>query len=324
MIESPSISVIIPTFNRAHLLPRAIKSVLDQTYGSFELIVVDDGSQDDTKAVVNAFDDPRVRYIRLDRNSGTSCVPRNVALKAARSKYVAFQDSDDEWSPVKLEKQIKIFEHAPPELGIVYSDMWRVGGTERTYLTAPSVGKQHGLIFRDALNYALIGIGIVTTLIRKECFTTAGGFDEALPTFIDAELFIRFAKHFSFHHIPEPLIKYHETKGSTSSNYASSASARKMILEKYFGSISEDPKVLANHYFGIGFALCQSQDMSAGRAYFLSAFRKQPSNPAFLPAFLSASMGPRAYKAILSAYRKIRPAFAPAPTVAGNSGRATE
>ena len=306
MIESPKISVIIPTFNRAHLLPRAIKSVLDQSYGNFELIVADDASQDHTDMVVKAFDDARIRYIRLDHNSGTSSVPRNQALKIARGNYMAFQDSDDEWFPEKLEKQIKIFEHASSELGIVYSDMWRVCGTQKRYFAAPSTSKECDLLFNDVLNYSLIGIGIGTTLIRKECFSKTGGFDETLPTFIDAELFIRFSKYFRFHHIGEPLVKYYETDGSTSSSYISAALARKMILKKYSNDISESPMLMANHFFGIGFALCQSQDMNAGKKYFLKAFRTYPSNPMFLFAFWAALMGEKAYRKALFVYRKVR------------------
>ena len=306
MIENPKISVIIPTFNRAHLLPKSIKSVLNQTYGNFELIVADDASQDHTDMVVKAFDDARIRYIRLDKNSGTSSVPRNQALKIARGNYMAFQDSDDEWLPEKLEKQIKILEPAPAELGIIYSDMWRICGAQKKYFAAPSVSKEFDLNFNDVLNYALIGIGIGTTLIRKECFSKAGGFDETLPTFIDAELFIRFSKHFRFHHIGEPLIKYYETDGSTSSSYISAALARKMILKKYSNHISGNSMLLANHFFGIGFALCQGQDMNAGKRYFLKAFRIYPLNPMFLFAFCAALMGKRVYGKALFVYRKIR------------------
>ena len=99
------ISVIIPTYNRASLLPRALDSVLRQTWEDLEVIVVDDASRDDTPQVMAACTDPRVRYIRLEKNSG-ACVARNTGVAQARGEWIAFQDSDDLWLPEKLEKQM--------------------------------------------------------------------------------------------------------------------------------------------------------------------------------------------------------------------------
>lgn len=100
----PTVSVVIPTYNRAHLVGRAIQSVLNQTYQDFEIIVVDDGSTDNTEEVVKSFNDPRIRYIRHDQNRGGSAA-RNTGIKMARGEYIAFQDSDDEWLPEKLESR---------------------------------------------------------------------------------------------------------------------------------------------------------------------------------------------------------------------------
>ena len=99
------VSVILPTFDRAELLPRSIGSVLAQTDGHLELIVVDDGSSDDTEGVVARLADPRVRYLRLPENRGLPAA-RNAGIAIARGEYVAFQDSDDVWAPDKLARVV--------------------------------------------------------------------------------------------------------------------------------------------------------------------------------------------------------------------------
>jgi len=133
----PIVSVIIPTYIRAHVLAKAIQSLLNQTYQDFEIIVVDDGSIDNTEEVVKSFNDPRIRYIRHKENCGGSAA-RNTGIRAAYGECIAFQDSDDEWLPEKLEKQMQVFENAPAEVGVVYTGFRRIqgrskAGSEPTY-----------------------------------------------------------------------------------------------------------------------------------------------------------------------------------------------
>lgn len=112
--NNPTVSVIIPTYNRAHLVGRAIQSVLNQTYQNFEVIVIDDGSTDDAEEVLKSFKDERVRYIRLRENSGGSAVPRNTGLNAARGEYIAVLDDDDFWlDEDRLKKQVKFLNTHP-------------------------------------------------------------------------------------------------------------------------------------------------------------------------------------------------------------------
>ena len=121
MSAQPStISVIVPTYNRGHLLERALRSVLTQTHQQLELIIVDDGSVDNTADVVSTYDaDSRVRYIRHQDNLGSS-VARNTGIRHAQGEYIAFLDSDDEWLPTKLEKQMLLFQYGSlPRLGAV-------------------------------------------------------------------------------------------------------------------------------------------------------------------------------------------------------------
>ena len=128
--STPTVSVVIPTHNRSDLLPRAIRSVFAQTFQDWEVIVVDDGSTDDTAAVVRSFRDERVRYVKLERNSGPSRA-RNVGIDGARGRYLAFLDSDDEYLPHKLETQLRQFQTNPyklARLGVVLGHRRVQGG----------------------------------------------------------------------------------------------------------------------------------------------------------------------------------------------------
>jgi len=119
--QKEKVSIIIPTYNRAHLIERSIRSILNQTYEDFELLIVDDGSTDNTKEVVEGIVDARIRYISCATNGGAAKA-RNVGIAEAKYDYIAFQDSDDEWHPDKLEKQMKVMETASPDTGLVYCE----------------------------------------------------------------------------------------------------------------------------------------------------------------------------------------------------------
>lgn len=270
--NNPKVSVIIPTYNRAHLIGRAIQSVLNQSYRDFEIIVVDDGSSDNIGEVVKSFNDERIRYIRHKENKGAAAA-RNTGIEAARGEFIAFQDSDDEWLPEKLEKQMKVFKNAPEEVGVVYTDMMRITGNKKKYFHSPKIMPEDKIIYERALDYGVMNIGIQTTLIKKECFDKAGIFDEKFPRFIDLEFFIRLSKYYYFYRIKEPLVSYFDADKGITSNTKALITARKLILEKYFEDIKKDKKVLANHYLGIGASLCANREIEEGKSYFAKAFK---------------------------------------------------
>ena len=116
----PVISVITATYNHSHLLGRCIQSVLNQTFQDFELIIVNDGSTDDTEKIVSNLSNEKVKYVRHPKNQGAS-VARNTGIRLAKGDYIAILDDDDEWMPEILEKQMKVFYTAPPEVGVYSS-----------------------------------------------------------------------------------------------------------------------------------------------------------------------------------------------------------
>ena len=231
----PTVSVIIPTYNRAALLGRSIRSVLEQSYTDFELIVVDDGSTDETAGVVAGFRDGRIRYLPLARNTGAGAA-RNAGIRVARGKFLAFQDSDDEWLPSKLAKQMSAFERGTARLGVVYSDMQRIlcDGTTN-YFAAPSVSSDR-LINPAIRFYQVSNLGIQSTVIRREYMDEVGHFNEDLRAFEDMEIFIRLSRRCVFLHLREPLVNYYDTQGISQDRYAGWVS-RKLMLKLYYKEI---------------------------------------------------------------------------------------
>src|SRR3990167_7894784 len=116
----PLVTVIIPTYNRFELLKKALVSVLNQSFEDFEVLIIDDCSQDQTSRIPEYSADSRIRYIKNDRNKGMSAV-RNIGIRNSKGTYIAFLDDDDEWMPDKLEKQMSLLIPGPPNLGAVYT-----------------------------------------------------------------------------------------------------------------------------------------------------------------------------------------------------------
>jgi glycosyltransferase involved in cell wall biosynthesis len=204
---APTVSVVVPTYNRAGLLPRALDSALAQTFGDLEVLVVDDGSTDATAALVNGYAarDGRVRYLRQPENAGVSAA-RNRGLREARGALVAFLDSDDEWLPYKLARQVDLFRRSPEAVGLVYGGVENVGpGGERTVHTP----RHGGDLYRALLERNVIH-GTSGVVLRRSAAARAGPFDEGIPAIEDWEYWIRVARHAEAAYVPEPLIRYYE------------------------------------------------------------------------------------------------------------------
>ena len=274
----PGVSVVLPTYNRAQTLGRAVESVLSQTFGDLELVVVDDGSTDETGAVLLAYaGDRRVRIIREARNAGCAAA-RNLGLSASAGRYVAFQDSDDEWRPDRLKKAVAALDKLPPEFGVFYSDMLRVEGDGGShYLASPAV-RRGVFIDPQTLDYTVHGVGIQTALIRRECFDRVGLFDVALPRLIDLDLFIRLSDHFDFFHQREPLVNYYAT-GGISADMNALAEARRHLIGKYYRRLRERKEHLAYQYVLLAWALGETGRRAETYRYALESLLLAPREP---------------------------------------------
>lgn len=231
-MEKEKVSIIIPTYNRADCIEQSIRSVLEQTYRKFEVLIVDDGSSDNTQDIVNSIGDERIRYIKMPENKGASAA-RNEGIRRAACQYIAFQDSDDRWKTDKLEKQMQALVDNP-QAGLVYCayECQRFDGDTAIVPDAqmPLHDKQgdiyHKLLCRNT-------IGAPTVLARRECFDKAGVFCESLTCLEDWELFVRIAKEYEILFMEEPLVIVHLAAGGVSSNTAGYYEARCYMIARH-------------------------------------------------------------------------------------------
>jgi glycosyltransferase involved in cell wall biosynthesis len=191
--------VILPTYNRGWIVKEAIDSVLAQDAEHFELIVVDDGSTDDTPRLLSAYGN-RLRTIRQD-NRGVSAA-RNTGIQAARGALIALLDSDDIWLPGKLSAQIDFFDTHPEALICQTEELWIRNGVR------VNPGKRHrkqgGMIFQRSLELCLVSPSAV--MMRKALLDEVGLFDERLPACEDYDLWLRVGLKYPIHLIATPLI----------------------------------------------------------------------------------------------------------------------
>ena len=195
-----NISVIIPTFNRKETLKRAIQSVVMQSYTPYEIIVIDDGSNDGTKEWLKD-NFPNVKYI-YQMNSGVSSA-RNKGIKFARGDWIALLDSDDEWLPSKLKDQAYEIELNPAAKFLHTNEIWIRNGVRVNQMKKHK--KYGGYIFEKCLDMCRISPSSV--LIKKDIFDEIGMFDETLKVCEDYDLWLRFASKYPVHFLDQPLIK---------------------------------------------------------------------------------------------------------------------
>lgn len=198
----PRVSVIIPTYNRASLLPRALESVFNQTFRDFELIVVDDGSTDATPDVLKRFNG-KIKYIRQE-NQGTAAA-RNRGIQESQGEYIAFLDSDDYWVPEKLEEQVKVLD-AHKNIGIVYARMPIINEKGERVGTKPA--GVSGKNFKELIEY-WGDLPNSTVMTRRECFDKAGLFDTSLETMQDIDMWLRIARFYELYEIENKVLAYY-------------------------------------------------------------------------------------------------------------------
>lgn len=244
-MKNPLVSVIIPNFNYARYLPEAIDSVLNQTYAPVEILVVDDGSEDDSEAVVKAYGD-RVRLIK-QKNLGVAAA-RNHGVRESNGELLAFLDADDSWLPTKLSKQVERM-LSDPELGLVHCGVEEVDpdGTSRRQLVAG----MEGWVSRELLLFqrpVIINGG--TLIVSRASFDAVGGFDTRLSTAADWGFCYLVAARQRVGFVPEPLVKYRIHGSNMHANIKAMEHDMLICYEKAFATDATTDSGLRRRSYG--------------------------------------------------------------------------
>ena len=230
MSETPFVSVVIPTFNHAPLLKRALDSVVAQTYGNWEAIVVNNFSTDETIDVINSFKDDRIKLVNF-KNNGIIAASRNQGIKLAQGKFVAFLDSDDKWYPTKLETCVDAAQSGAQL--ICHGELWiNTDSSTRAVMYGPVKNAMYkNLLFRGNC------ISTSATFIQTSLLKSVHGFDESaeIVTAEDYELWLRLAEQKPLTvFIPELLGEFHRLTNSASSAVLRNLSSEREVLKKHF------------------------------------------------------------------------------------------
>jgi glycosyltransferase involved in cell wall biosynthesis len=268
----PTVSVIIPTFNRAETILAAVVSVINQSYPVTEIIVVDDCSQDNTRGVLASIQDSRLRIVRSQKQSGAAAA-RNLGVKHAKGLWIAFQDSDDYWFAHKLEKQMELVKNFPDAI-LYYSRFIQYYAGKIELVPHQSFKHTSGFVKDDLLlsNF----VSTQTILMKRSCFEDVGGFNESLPALEDWEFALRVTSLGALCCVEEPLIIAYDTPGSLTRNVQKGIDARLKILADHQAEYAQRHDLIAHHLHVVGKTYLQTGNLRQARYYFWKSLRNRP------------------------------------------------
>ena len=234
-IRFPLVSIVIPVFNTEDYIGDAIESALAQSYPSIEIIVVDDGSTDDSAKMVERYQ-RRHSHIQLIQQSNQGVASaRNAAVAISRGQYVAPLDADDIWLKEKISEQVKAMEASPEKVGLVYAWSATIDSIGR-YSGGVHASRQHNDVFADLLFGNMVGNGS-TPLIRRNCFDAIGDYsDEFLRRNAtgceDRDLYLRIAEKFDYAVVPRILVGYRQLPNSMSSDAVAMGRSHDLMIDR--------------------------------------------------------------------------------------------
>ena len=245
---NPSIAVIIPTYNRANTIVQCINSALSQSYPVNEIIIVDDNSSDDTIQKLNRFKDEII--ILHTKNRSGAQTARNIGIKTAKSEWISFLDSDDEWLSNKLEKQIfalKSIDYNP--MTVVHGDCYKrnINSDKKSHWQLDRIEGEN--VYKQLLSKS--GTLFPSILVSKSALDKIGNLDENVPSYHEWDTAIRLAKYCRFIHIQEPLFIYNIHGNTISKNSDTSVEGYQYIINKFKNEIKLlcGEEVFTNHLF---------------------------------------------------------------------------
>jgi glycosyltransferase involved in cell wall biosynthesis len=294
------VSVVIPTYNRAELVERAVHSVLSQTYPDLEVIIVDDASTDNTRDRIKALQqvDRRIQYFRHDNNRGAQ-VARNTGIQAAKGEYMAFLDSDNEWLPRKLERQMVLFFPKADSPGVVYCGYSKVSAGSD--VLNEYVPRYRGLVYKQVLGDWLTDTS--TLVVRKDILERIHGFDENIRAYQEWDLCIRLSRECEFDFVPECLTLYHQhALPSISKDHLRDAYGYLGVVDTYREAILGEcgRRTLSEHYLTTARLFILANRFDLARAYFLKSVRYDPLKIKAMMHFGASLLGRDVYRFLRS------------------------
>lgn len=284
---STSVSVVIPTYNYGRFIAEALESALGQSLDVSEIIVVDDGSTDETKDIVLSFADRGVRYLRQE-NAGV-CAARNRGVAESRGEVIAFLDADDIWEASKLEKQVKILA-ADRDLGLVHCGMREFASSSGKTLDLKTDGEAgdvaDGLLVWEK---SVVNVSGSCLVVRREAFDAVGGFDARMEVGEDWDFCYRVARKYKVGFVAEPLVNYRIHGAAAHHNVDNMERGMAMFYEKAFDTDDERVLALKDRALGNYHKVMSGSYFQSGRfgKFASHAIRSIAHRPANIGYFLS-------------------------------------
>lgn len=224
-----SVSVVLPVYNRENTVQRAVDSVLSQTYSDLELVIVDDCSSDGTVNYIKSLSDNRIKLVKHRENRGASAA-RNTGIEHSSGNFISFIDSDDEWNPTKVEKQLDVFRSHGPEVGVVYCGTTNISKNRSSPGVIPS--SRGEIFFKQLIRDRISPTSAV--MVRQEYLSLVDGFDESLPARQDYDLWLRLSRICEFELVPEALVNvYIDGIDRISEGLTKRIEAESKLVDKY-------------------------------------------------------------------------------------------
>ncbi|MCY4732430.1 glycosyltransferase family 2 protein [Natronomonas gomsonensis] len=265
--------MVIPTYNRADVLPRAIRSVLNQTYTDYEIVIVDDGSTDETENVVQSFNNEKIKYINHKTNKGQN-VARNTGIKNANGEYISYLDSDDMFLENHLQKAVNILDNLSEEYGGVHTAREDVinGDVVRHEVKDGELTLEE--LFSSGNAYRHLA-GSISLTYRKKIIRSIGLHDEDVILGTDLDFFIQILEEYKLYGINEPLSRVFRQSNSVTMDPEYLIEGQKQLLEKH-GEIF-NPGTKARRLYNIGLGYATVGNMADARKYFIKSIKTDPT-----------------------------------------------
>lgn len=301
------VSVIVPVYNRESLVQITIESILAQTYLNIEIVLVDDGSTDNSGKVLDEYAARFPDKIKVIHQQNTGqVIARNNGIEVSTGEYIAFLDSDDTWLPQKLEKQIPLF---VDDVGLVYSGIYEVddnGNILKTVL--PEKNMRGNIYYRLLVKNAMTG---GTVVVKRNVLDDVGLFDQQLQAAENWDLWIRISQQYTVDYVSEPLVRYLKHEGNMSADSSFMTSATKDIYRKHIPDNSDDPRLknarvqaYAYLHYCAGVFAFGKKDYNLARREFLTCWFYVPLYKDSLLRFLRSFLGGRGNE-VLSKLRRL-------------------